>query len=88
VGGLAPELSAGDVIAVMSQWGEIEDIRMPMDEVEKVRSKGFVFLKYEDWRSAILAVDNGNGVPLLGRSLRIDHKLHPPKQDDDTSPEG
>lgn len=33
----------------------------------------FCFLKYEDQRSTVLAVDNLNGTKLLGRVLRVDH---------------
>jgi RNA-binding motif protein, X-linked 2 len=31
------------------------------------KSKGFAFLAYEDQRSTILAVDNGNGMDVIGR---------------------
>ncbi len=37
------------------------------------RSKGFCFLKYEDARSCILAVDNLNGSKILQRPMRVDH---------------
>jgi RNA-binding motif X-linked protein 2 len=53
VGGLAPELSEGDVICVLSQWGEVEDVHLVRDEATG-RSKGFCFLKYEDARSSYL----------------------------------
>ena len=69
VGGLDYTLSEGDVICVMSQWGEVEDINMVRDKATG-KSKGFVFLKYEDQRSTILAVDNFNGIKVLGRTLR------------------
>lgn len=36
--------------------------------------QGFCFIKYEDQRSTILAVDNFNGIQLLGRTIRVDHK--------------
>ena len=74
VGGLDIVLTEGDVLCVLSQYGEIEEIDMIRDEVTG-KSKGFCFLKYEDARSAILAVDNMNGITLLGKTLRIDHKL-------------
>jgi len=73
-GGLDTKLSEGDVICVFSQWGEIEDIHLSRDE-DTGKSKGFAFIKYEDQRSTDLAVDNFNGVKLLGRTLRVDHKL-------------
>ena len=37
------------------------------------KSKGFAFLKYEDSRSCVLAVDNLGGIELCGRTLRVDH---------------
>ena len=72
VGGLPPELSEGDIICVLSQWGEVEDVNLVRDP-ETNKSKCFAFLKYEDQRSTILAVDNMNGVQVLGRTLRCDH---------------
>lgn len=80
IGGLSTELTEGDIICVFSQWGEIEDIHLVRD-AESGKSKGFSFLKYEDWRSTILAVDNMNGAILLNRTLRVDHKenYEPPK---------
>lgn len=72
LGGFPFELSEGDIICVMSQWGEIEDINLVRDKVTN-KSKGFAFIKYEDNRSTILAVDNFNGTKLLGRTLRCDH---------------
>mmetsp|Transcript_3073 Transcript_3073/g.4723 ORF Transcript_3073/g.4723 Transcript_3073/m.4723 type:complete len:303 (+) Transcript_3073:25-933(+) len=72
VGGLSYELSEGDIICFMSQWGEIEDINVVREQGTN-KSKGFAFVKYEDQRSTILAVDNFNGIKLLGRVLRVDH---------------
>lgn len=72
LGGFSYELTEGDLICVMSQWGEIEDIHL-VREKETGKSKGFAFVKYEDQRSTILAVDNFNGIKLLGRTLRCDH---------------
>ena len=37
-------------------------------------AQGFCFIKYENQRSTILAVDNFNGIELLGRTIRVDHK--------------
>ncbi len=45
-----------------------------MREEDTGASKGFGFLRYEDGRSAILAVDNMNGTEILGRMIRVDHK--------------
>lgn len=94
VGGLPYELTEGDVICVMSQWGEVSDLTwkrhgsscvislkpvhlipnvhisvvLQIEDLHLVRekdtgkSKGFAFVKYEDQKSTILAVDNFNGV--------------------------
>ena len=45
----------------MSQFGEIEDINLARDE-DTGKSRGFAFVKYEDARSCILAVDNFVGI--------------------------
>ncbi|GKY95574.1 hypothetical protein MPSEU_000518800 [Mayamaea pseudoterrestris] len=72
VGNLDHSLTEGDVICVMSQFGEIDDINMARDEATG-KSKGFCFLKYEDARSCVLAIDNLVGADVCGRSLRVDH---------------
>jgi RNA-binding motif X-linked protein 2 len=72
IGGMSLDLSEGDVVCVMSQWGEIEDINLVRDKATN-KSLGYAFVKYEDQRSTILAVDNFNGIKLLGRTLRCDH---------------
>ncbi|KAI1321144.1 hypothetical protein EDD11_007710, partial [Mortierella claussenii] len=60
VGGLPYNLTEGDVICVLSQFGEIAGINLVRDK-ESGKSKGFAFIKYVDQRSTILAVDNMNG---------------------------
>ncbi len=72
VGGLSGELCEGDVLCVLSQFGEVEDLHLVRDGVSG-ESKAFAYLKYEDWRSTVLAVDNLNGARLLGNALRVSH---------------
>jgi len=72
VGNLPTQLTEGDTVCIMSQWGEIEDINLVREEGTG-KSRGFCFVKYEDCRSCVLAVDNFNGSQVLGRSLRVDH---------------
>lgn len=74
VGGLPYELTEGDVICVLSQFGEIEDINLVRDG-KTGKSKGFAFIKYENQRSTVLAVDNMNGARILERVIRVDHVL-------------
>ena len=90
VGGLSTDLSEGDIICVLSQWGEIEDFNYPREK-KTGKPRGWCWAKYEDQRSTILAVDNGNGASLLSRTLRVDHcekyKLPPELRDRDDAQE-
>mmetsp|Transcript_5565 Transcript_5565/g.10176 ORF Transcript_5565/g.10176 Transcript_5565/m.10176 type:complete len:240 (-) Transcript_5565:49-768(-) len=72
VGNLPLQLTEGDIICVMSQFGEVEDINLVREE-NTGKSRGFAFVKYEDARSCVLAVDNITGSKILGRSIRVDH---------------
>jgi RNA-binding motif X-linked protein 2 len=72
LGNLDHQLTEGDILCIMSQYGEVEDIHLVREE-DTGKSRGFAFLKYEDTRSCVLAVDNFCGVTILGRSLRVDH---------------
>eukprot|EP00579_Thalassiosira_antarctica_P017228 CAMPEP_0201930474 /NCGR_PEP_ID=MMETSP0903-20130614/25227_1 /ASSEMBLY_ACC=CAM_ASM_000552 /TAXON_ID=420261 /ORGANISM="Thalassiosira antarctica, Strain CCMP982" /LENGTH=235 /DNA_ID=CAMNT_0048469545 /DNA_START=173 /DNA_END=876 /DNA_ORIENTATION=- len=71
-GNLPNNLTEGDVICILSQYGEIEDIHLVRDS-DSGKSKGFAFVKYEDSRSCVLAVDNLTGSQVLERTLRVDH---------------
>ena len=68
VGNLDTVLTEGDIICVLSQWGEIDDLHLVRDNDTGV-SKGFAFCKYSDPRSCILADDNFIGIQLCGRSI-------------------
>ncbi|CAG8606688.1 4496_t:CDS:2, partial [Acaulospora morrowiae] len=69
IGNIPFDLTEGDIISVFSQYGEVFDIQLVRDK-KTGASKGFAFLKYEDQRSTILAVDNLNNINLLGRTIR------------------
>lgn len=71
-GGLAFDLTEGDLLAVFAQYGEVVDVNLIRDK-STGKSKGFAFLAYEDQRSTILAVDNLNGAQVLGRKIKVDH---------------
>lgn len=72
IGGLPLNLTEGDVLCIFSQYGEIDDVHLVRDGGTG-KSRGFAFLKYEDARSCVLAVDNLGGSSVLGRQLRVDH---------------
>ena len=77
IGGLDVDLSEGDVLAVVSQWGSVVDMRLVRDRTTGA-SRGFCFVVYEDQRSTILCVTNLNGRELLGRTLSVDHADYKP----------
>lgn len=82
-GGVSYELTEGDLLCIFSQYGEIVNINLVRDK-KTGKSKGFGFVCYEDQRSTDLAVDNFNGITVLGRILRVDHvsNYKPPKDDE------
>jgi len=88
-GGLPYDLTEGDIIAIFSQYGEVVNINLIRDK-DTGKQKGYGFLCYEDQRSTVLAVDNFNGIKILGRTIRVDHvkDYKPPKDskhvDEDT----
>lgn len=61
IGGLPFELIEGDVLMVFAQYGKITKINLVRDK-ETQKSKGFAFLAYENPKSAVLAVDNFDGI--------------------------
>ncbi|CAA21890.1 RNA-binding protein Cwf29 [Schizosaccharomyces pombe] len=72
IGNLDFDLNEDDILCVFSEFGEPVDINLVRDK-ETGKSKGFAFLKYEDQRSTVLAVDNMTNVKLLDRLVRVDH---------------
>ncbi|KAE9554136.1 hypothetical protein FO519_002673 [Halicephalobus sp. NKZ332] len=72
VGSLPYDLNEGDIISVFSQYGEVVNINLIRDKTTG-KSRGFCYLCYADQRSTVLAVDNFNGIKLLGRILQVDH---------------
>jgi RNA-binding motif protein, X-linked 2 len=66
VGNLDHTLTEGDVICVLSQYGEIDDLHLVRDD-SNGKSRGFAFCKYIDARSCILAVDNFCGIQVRFR---------------------
>ncbi|AGO11789.1 AaceriADR017Wp [[Ashbya] aceris (nom. inval.)] len=80
--GMNVELTEGDILTIFSQFGVPTDLKLVRDR-ETGESRGFGFLKYEDQRSTILAVDNLNGVKLCGRVLKVDHCFYEPRDEDE-----
>ncbi|QNP95870.1 hypothetical protein B0I72DRAFT_135840 [Yarrowia lipolytica] len=75
IGGLESKLTEMDIATVFSQFGNPTHVKLSRDQ-KTGKSRGFAWLKYEDQRSTVLAVDNFNGVELLGRTMRVDHTYY------------
>mgnify|MGYP003366625157 CR=1 FL=1 len=69
------------MLTVFSQYGVPVDLKLVRDR-ENGESRGFAYLKYEDQRSSVLAVDNLNGARIAGRRIRVDHAHYEPRDDD------
>lgn len=85
VGNLHDKLQEHDIVVIFSQYGNPTHINLVRDK-DSGKSRGFCYLKYEDSRSCVLAVDNFNGVLVYERPLRVDHthyRLMPGQTEDD-----
>ncbi|KAJ4960018.1 hypothetical protein NE237_019928 [Protea cynaroides] len=74
VGGLAEEVNEGILHAAFIPFGDIKDVKTPLDQAtQKHRSFGFVtFLERED---AAAAMDNMDNAELYGRVLTVNYAL-------------
>lgn len=72
VNNLHYDLTEGDIITVFEQYGTINKFELIRDK-KTGDSRGTAIMSYEDWRSTVLAVDNLNGITLLGRIISVDH---------------
>ncbi|CAI7246888.1 CGH_1_collapsed_G0027730.mRNA.1.CDS.1 [Saccharomyces cerevisiae] len=70
IGILNRELTEGDILTVFSEYGVPVDVILSRDE-NTGESQGFAYLKYEDQRSTILAVDNLNDLNMIEPQLII-----------------
>lgn len=59
-------------MTIFSQWGNPTHVNLIKDR-ESGKLRGFAYLKYEDQRSCVLAVDNFNGVLIYEKPLKVDH---------------
>ncbi|KAG9392383.1 RNA recognition motif containing protein [Carpediemonas membranifera] len=75
VGGINRALTEGDLMVVFSQMGEIMDIELA--RTESGHSKGYCFIEYVTFPSAVLAVDNLNGIILADKKIGVTHSTAP-----------
>jgi RNA-binding motif protein, X-linked 2 len=67
VGNVAFDLTEGDLICVLSQYGEVDDLWLVRNDETGI-SRGYGYAKYVDARSCVLAVDNFIGITVRNTS--------------------
>ena len=74
VGGLPKRVTEGDVLVLMGQFGPIQDMVLGRER-DTGAPRGHAFVRFENWLSTVLAVDNMNGATLgrERRRLNVDH---------------
>ncbi|GMM30009.1 U2 snRNP complex subunit [Martiniozyma asiatica (nom. inval.)] len=84
IGNLPPQMNEHDILIMFSQWGIPVFVKLMRDKISG-KSHRYAFLRYEQWESTVLAVDNANGVELIpkemikdgdnwnGGGLKVDH---------------
>lgn len=75
IGNLHEDLKEKDIVVIFSQYGNPTHVNLIKNK-ETGKSRGFCYLKYEDHRSCVLAIDNFNGVKVYDRPLKVDHTYY------------
>lgn len=86
IGNLHPDLKEQDIVIIFSQYGIPTHIKMLKDAANKNKNRGFCFLKYANFQSCALAVDNFSGIKVFERNLKVDHmyfKIRGDENEDD-----
>lgn len=74
-----------DLVIIFSQYGIPTHLNLVKNH-ETGGHRGFAFLKYANFKSCILAIDNFNGIKIGDRMLHVDHsyyKLRRGEKEDD-----
>jgi RNA recognition motif-containing protein len=71
VGGIPWSATDADLKEAFEKFGSVTDAKVITDK-ETHRSRGFGFVTYEKEEGAQCAIDEGDGMEMMGRSLRVD----------------
>ena len=77
VGNLLHAATEKQVKTLFEQYGEVTSVKLIKDKLTGA-SKGFAFVEFANAEDAEVALENLNGKPFEGRTLRID-KARPPQ---------
>lgn len=73
IGGINHKLQLKDLLVIFSQYGIPTHVKLVKDKENPELNKGFGYLKYRDFKSCVLAVDNFNGITVYDKTIRVDH---------------
>ncbi|KAI5953396.1 hypothetical protein KGF54_002768 [Candida jiufengensis] len=85
IGNIPQTIKYKDIIIIFSQYGIPTHLNLIINK-ETGKHRGFAFLKYSNFKSCILAIDNFNGIKINSNMLIVDHnyyKLHYNEKEDD-----
>lgn len=72
IGGLPFDIQEPDILIIFSQYGVITHLKLVKDP-QTGKSKGFAYLRYHNYQSCVLAIDNFNGIQIFDRFIKVDH---------------
>lgn len=72
IGGLPFDIAEPDLLTIFSQYGIITHLKLVKDH-KTGQSKGFAYLRYHNYQSCVLAIDNFNGIKIYDRFIKVDH---------------
>lgn len=70
VGNLSYSVSADELEAVFAEYGEVEDVYVPVDRETK-RPRGFAFVTMPNASEGKAAIDGLDGTDLDGRAMKV-----------------
>ncbi|KAI5960355.1 uncharacterized protein KGF55_004647 [Candida pseudojiufengensis] len=85
IGNIPTKIKYKDIIIIFSQFGIPTHLNLITNK-EPGTHKGFAFLKYSNFKSCILAIDNFNGIKIFDKFICVDHnyyKLNYGEKEDD-----
>lgn len=75
IGNLDSRLDENNIIKIFSQYGIPTHINLLKDKITGM-SRGFCYLKFKNYKSCVLTVDNFIGIKLFDKPIKVDHVFY------------
>lgn len=72
VGGIDEKINEDIILSIFSSFGEIRNIKIPVDEVSK-RKKDFCFIEFDEEDDCVHAIDNMNNSEVFGKVIKVNY---------------